>query len=312
MISDSNRNSITAAVFPGVGVELCGAEVGFFQQYRSLFISFFDEASNHAGVDLTTCFVQNDLSSLTGMQVQFLTYAFSAGMWQVISEKKITVTHIAGNSFGLYCALYAAGVLTFKNGLTVIKNAYEAMERACAGLAFRTTAIVGLSLHDFESICSKNDKASVRRVNTNNNTCHIMCGTQEDMDEFEQRALAQGALSIVPVHVPHPYHHASLCKIATDDFLRMLKKIEWHPAAIPIVSTIDSHFISQPDDIQSFTAQHLGSAINWHAAVQRLYDSGCTRIIECGLGISLTQNARFMDGHATWVNTKNCLGRLGI
>jgi hypothetical protein len=36
------------------------------------------------------------------------------------------------------------------------------------------------------------------------------------------------------------------------------------------------------------------------------------RIIECGPGISLSQNGRFIEGGLEYVNVRNMNGRLGI
>ena len=167
------------------------------------------------------------------------------------------------------------------------------------------SAIIGLSLQDTTAILEKECLRSICRINSNNEYCHIFCGEKEELEHFNQQAMEADAINAITLDASLPYHHPQLSDNIKDPFSDFLKSISWRSAQYPLISTLDQRLLSEPDELIQFTADHLCSPINWSKTVERLYDKGCTQFYECGPGISLTQNARFIAGKAKWINTQN-------
>jgi hypothetical protein len=78
------------------------------------------------------------------------------------------------------------------------------------------------------------------------------------------------------------------------------------------MSSVNAEILNGPDKIREDVIKHLASPINWYKVVGAIYRQGRSTVIECGPGISLTQNARFISGSARWINVKNIFHRLGL
>jgi malonyl CoA-acyl carrier protein transacylase len=94
-------------------------------------------------------------------------------------------------------------------------------------------------------------------------------------------------------------------------FHAFLKLLHWRQPSCPIVSTIDQGLLTTADELLDFTARNLAAPLNWQRVVSALHRAGVVRVVECGAGISLAQNGRFMPFHLEYVTVKNVLRKLG-
>lgn len=304
-MSRTNKNTKTAIVFPGIGVELCGRESTLFSQYKSVYSPFFAEGSKAARTDLSRALTTDTVSQLGELENQIFIYCFSVGTYHLLRQKNILPDLFGGYSFGIYAAFCAAEACTFSDGLAILQKAYHLVAGSKIMAAAGISAIIGLSIQDTTAILEKECLRSICHINSNNEYCHIFCGEKEELEHFNQRALEADAINAVTLDASLPYHHPLLSEKIKIPFTDFLKSFTWHAARFPIISTRDQSLVTEPDDLIHFTADHLCSPINWSKTVERIYKEGCTRIVECGPGISLTQNARFISGKAKWINSKN-------
>ncbi len=311
-MTETIGNSKAAFVFPGIGIELCGHENMLYKKYQSLYSPFFREGSASAECDLEKALLLGSVDQLGERKSQLFTYCFSAGTSRVLAENGLLPSLAAGYSFGIYAALYATGALTFSEGLKILDKAYTLV--AMNPLSGKTDmiAIIGLSLSDIRSVIEKEQLHSVFHINSNNEFCHIFCSNIDECTVFSQKSLEADAVNAVNLKVSLPYHHSSLADTVGEPFGKFLDSCSWHTPCCPIASTRDQHLLTSPDELKRFVVQHLYSPINWLKTVEKMYTGECAYFIECGPGISLTQNARFIPGQAKWVNCKNSEKRLGI
>ncbi len=302
----------TAFVFPGIGVELCGHEDALYNKYQSLYAPFFREGSAAAHLDLAEALLSGSADQLNERENQLLTYCFSIGTAQVLLENGQQPACTAGYSFGIYAALKVSGLLTFSECLAILDKAYTLAAENSLTDKTGIIAIIGLSLPDILEIIDKEQLHSVCHINSNNEFCHIFCGTKDECRVLGKKSLEADAINAVDLAVSLPYHHPKLADAVSEPFKKFLGSFSWRTPHCPIVSTRDQRFLTSPDEIQLFTAQHLYSPINWFKTVEQMYSAGYNCYLECGPGISLTQNGRFMAGQAKWVNCKNSEKRLGI
>ena len=300
-----------AFTFPGVGVELCGHEKTLYTKYQSIFDPFFRQGSELAKTDLTRFLFSEPPERIDELENQFFIYCFSVGTYEVFAQKKLIPEICAGYSFGIYAALYAAGILTFSGGLAILHKAFSAINETCGDKEIRMSAVVGLSIKDISKILEKENFITIYRINTNNEFCHILCGASEEMRVFDRKAIEAEAISVAALDVNHPYHHPQFSKKAGLSLRAFLDTVKWHTPQCPVVSTIDQKLLRETDELKQYVADHLATPINWHRSVECLYAMGFNRIIECGPGLSLTQNARFIPGIAKWINCKNIDSRVG-
>ena len=80
----------------------------------------------------------------------------------------------------------------------------------------------------------------------------------------------------------------------------------------PVVSSVDQRPLTEPLEIADFVAANLSTPISWVRVLGALSSLGALAAIECGPGVSLTQNARFVDGAPPHVGLRSARGRLKL
>lgn len=311
-MTEITHNECTAFTFPGIGIELCGEESALFNRYRSIYSPVFEEGSDLAGTNLAHALLSGSVDKLDEWKSQVFIYCFSIGTFHVLTENGIIPAITAGYSFGIYAALYASKAVTFTEGFEILKRAYSAIHDTRPEKEVRVCAVIGLSIVDISNILQRKNFQTIHQINANNEFCHLLCGEKKEIDLFKDEAFSVDAINAVILQVTHPYHHPLFSEHAGELLGKFLDTIEWKIPQFPFASTLDQKLLTTVDELKIFTANHLSTPINWYKTVEFLYSQGTTQLIECGPGISLTQNARFIDGKVTWINAKNIKTRLGI
>jgi [acyl-carrier-protein] S-malonyltransferase len=305
-----NEHRRIAFAFPGMGIRLTGFEQAFFSRHREKMLPFFEEANAAAEgvVDLVTVLESNDAQDLDDRNSQIFTFAFSAAMYEVLSDRFETAKFLAGYSFGHYAALFASRALTFSQGLLCACRAYDIMSESCRNGKWGMAAIVGMTSDELKNLAGK----TATLVNINSSTCAIYSGSVDEMQSLCKDAMRAGAIKAELLPVRIPYHQPSILSSASVKVRDFVETLSWKRPAIPIISSIDQTLLSDETSLMDYTARHLCTPIDWLKTAARLSALGVTRIIECGPGVSLSRHGSFMPFEISYVNIKNIQRRCGI
>ena len=295
--------SASALIFPGVGVRLCGAESTFFDLHRDSMRPFLREASVYCETDLISGLFDGSIDALPDTLKQFFTYAFSVGA-ATVARSFCEPSAVAGYSFGLYAALVAAEVLSFSDGLTLLDRANRTMQAASADKGYGMGITVGLDTADIEALLDTGAFGSLLRTNTNHAHCHVFSGTDKEVTAFLDAARDRGAFKAERLEVEIPYHHPTLLAGVTGAFAAGFDELTWRPARIPVVSSLTGELLKETPALRTFTARHPATPIHWEQVLGTLDRLGVRALYECGPGISLTQNGRFVSFDAAYINVK--------
>lgn len=300
--------------FPGVGVKFCGKEKEFFLKNRKFILPYLETASMMAGKDLQEIFNRDNQTFESSKEERFFTAAFSCGVASFFSSCGIEADGAACYSFGIYPALYSAGVLSFPEILEVMIWAEDAMVETVNDINKECgmTAVVGLIKEDAEELIIRANKESLIKVNENNDTCIIVSGLKEDLQYYNKIALSEDAISAELLDVSIPYHHLNLLNPAKAKLLKQLKTLKWNDARYPLISSIDRTLVENGDEVREFVASNICTPISWYHVVEKAAQCGTERIFECGHGISLTQNGRFSGFDLEYINIKNYKRKLAL
>ena len=299
----AEATSRTALIFPGVGVRLCGAEPAFFGVHRDIMRPFLREASVYCETDLIADLFDGTIDALPDALKQFFTYAYSVGAAQV-ARSLTEPSAVAGYSFGLYAALVAAEVLSFSDGLRLLDRANRTMQAAAAGKGYGMGITVGLDTTEIEAMLDTGAFGSLLRTNTNHAHCHVFSGTDTEVTAFLDAARNRGAFKAERLEVEIPYHHPTLLEGVTEAFAAGFDEMKWRPARIPVVSSLTGELLKEMPALRAFTARHPATPIHWEQVLATLDRLGGRVLYECGPGISLTQNGRFVSFDAAYINVR--------
>jgi [acyl-carrier-protein] S-malonyltransferase len=311
--AEANESHTAFFAFPGIGMELCGTEAGFVGRHAEIAGPIFEAGSAAAGLALDISLRANAFSQLSERQQQILIFCLSAVMADVLDKTEIRPVKLAGFSFGVYAALYATGALSFAQALSLLIAAYDIMERRCRGGDAGMLAVVGLNNDELSAMIADAGLDSLCCVNNLNALCHVLCGRCAQLSRAEELCRRADAISVVRFAVSLPYHHPELAKPALPEFSAAVEACSWQAPQVPLLSTIDQQELATVAALKRFVVAHLSRPIDWYATTRVLHANPAPLIVECGPGIALTQNARFVaGGSGRWINSKNILARLGL
>lgn len=289
------NSQFTSFIFPAFVSEYIGNEIKIvrdlsddFDTFLDIIVSkFFTEFSGFSLTDRQ--FTENELFSQVG------SYLFGCSITAGLKKKGLIPNIVAGNSMGLYAALYCAGVVNFEDGLLLLTKAYEHIQHETKDHDMGMGAIVGLDLNDIEEIVNQsNDEISV--ANKNGKHSYLISGEKNGVEFALELARNEGALFTSTVLVNNPYHTGFLKNAAfqfghfSDQHI-VLKNPEYS-----IVSSVDQLELKTALQIRDELVKNIYKPINWYASMVSMIDIGTSCFVECGAGNSLTKLARFIDG----------------
>lgn len=245
----------------------------------------FQEASDVLGVDFWAMATEaNELiNDTTNTQPIMLTAGVAAWRaWQVVSDQMPSV--VAGHSLGEYTALVAAGVLSFKDALPLVRYRAEVMQSAVPAGVGAMAAILGLDDDAVRAVCSEAAQDDVlEAVNLNSPGQVVIAGNKAAVERGMEVAKAKGAKRALalPVSVPS---HCALMRPAALRLADYLASVTINAPQIPVVHNADVVAYNDGDKIKDALVRQLYSPVRWVETVQHIAAQGITQSAECGPG----------------------------
>ena len=273
-----------AFVFPGQGSQAIGMMNGFAA--HPVVRETFAEASDVLGEDLWALVAdgpQEALSLTTNTQPVMLTAGIAAWRaWQASGGPLPSV--LAGHSLGEYTALVAAGALTFRDALPLVRFRAQAMQDAVPKGEGAMAAIMGADDGAVVSACAEAQQGQiVEAVNFNAPGQLVIAGHREAVERAIGLARQKGAKRGVMLPVSAPFH-STLLRPAAEKLAVRLAQIEFHAPKIPVIHNVDVAEHRQHDHIREALARQACHPVHWTATIRAMADRGVTHIVECGPG----------------------------
>ncbi|OGA84559.1 MAG: [acyl-carrier-protein] S-malonyltransferase [Burkholderiales bacterium RIFCSPHIGHO2_01_FULL_63_240] len=286
-----------AFVFPGQGSQSVGM-LGAWGDHPAVRDTLV-EASDALGEDLGKLIAEGPKEALdltTNTQPVMLTAGVAC--WRAwLAETGLTPAAVAGHSLGEYAALVAAGALTLKDALPLVRFRAQAMQEAVPVGAGGMAAILGMDAEGVKAGCAEAAAATdeaVEAVNFNDPKQTVIAGTKAAVDKACEVLKAAGAKRALPLPVSAPFH-SSLMKPAAERLKEKLAATAFAVPAIAVVNNIDVAVVSEADAIRDALYRQAFGPVRWVESVQALKARGMTHVIECGPGKVLSGMVKRID-----------------
>ena len=278
-----------ALMFPGQGSQHMGMMRELAERY-SVVRTTFEEASDALGYDLWHVVQEGpeeDLNATACTQPALLTS--SVAIWRVWQELEgPRPAAMAGHSLGEYSAMVCAGVMTFAEGVRLVKLRGEAMQAAVPAGEGAMAAILGLDDGAVEGACEQAAQGDVvSAVNYNAPGQVVIAGAKPAVERAIaacQEAGAKRALSL-PVSVPS---HCALMRPAAERLEAAMGEIELRAPRYTVVQNVDALAHADVDTLRTRLIEQLYRPVRWTACVEAMAAQGAEVFIECGPGKVLT------------------------
>ncbi|KNZ31800.1 MAG: ACP S-malonyltransferase [Methylibium sp. NZG] len=207
---------------------------------------------------------------------------------------------VAGHSLGEYTALVAAGALTLKDALPLVRFRAQAMQDAVPVGVGAMAAILGLEADDVRAGCAEASAATgeaVAAANFNDPKQTVIAGTQAGVDKACELLKAKGAKRTLPLAVSAPFH-SSLMKPAADRLKARLAETTFATPQIPVLNNIDVAVQTDAAAIRDALYRQAFGPVRWVEVVLAIRARGLSHIIECGPGKTLAGMVKRIDPQA--------------
>jgi [acyl-carrier-protein] S-malonyltransferase len=302
------QNSKTAFIFPAFINEYPENPFGGSEELHDRFQSFLTDAASIVDADLAELdFVANHFLR-DELKTQYLTYIYSCAVSEILREKGIIPDCSAGYSMGIYAALMHAHVVTFADGLFLIRRAYETIRNLIEHHKYNMCSIIGLGRDDINSLIRSLD-LHAEITNQNSNFAFVLSGSQEDILNILKAATAEGALHTHLLNVSLPYH-SNFLKETRQSFSDFIETISFKDPLVRIISLVDQQILEDPAVIKEEVIRNLFTPLNWYKTQSELIRSGVNLFVECGPGKNLVKNPKFIDGEYKFFNGCDYLKKL--
>lgn len=292
-----------AFVFPGQGSQSVGmlSSVAERPEVRAT----LQEASEALGEDLAKLISEGPaeaLSLTTNTQPVMLTagVAFYRA-WLAAGGAAPKV--MAGHSLGEYSALVAAGVISFKDAVPLVRFRAEAMQSAVPVGTGGMAAILGLDDAKVIQVCAEASAASgsvVEAVNFNAPGQVVIAGASDAVTKACELLKAAGAKRALPLPVSAPFH-SSLLQPASEKLKTYLANIEFKAPSIAVINNVDVQILKDPMAIKDALVRQAAKPVRWQETIQAMAQQGVTQVVECGPGKVLAGLTKRINDQVTGV-----------
>jgi [acyl-carrier-protein] S-malonyltransferase len=246
------------------------------------------EASEALGEDVTKLIAEGPaeaLSLTTNTQPVMLTVGVAFyRAW--LAAGGLAPKVLAGHSLGEYSALVAAGVISFKDAVPLVRFRAEAMQSAVPVGTGGMAAILGLDDESVIKLCAEAAAASggvVEAVNFNAPGQVVIAGSSDAVTKACEFLKAAGAKRALPLPVSAPFH-SSLLQPASEKLKVYLANIEFKVPSIAVINNVDVKILHDPVAIKDALVRQAAKPVRWHETIQAIASQGITQVVECGPG----------------------------
>jgi [acyl-carrier-protein] S-malonyltransferase len=276
----------TAFVFPGQGSQAVGMGKGLAE-------SLLDQANQILGFDLKKLCLEGPAEELKKTEFQQpAIFTVSAAAFQLLKSRGASCEVVAGHSLGEYSALYAAGAISFEDGVKVVHLRGKFMQEAVPAGTGAMAAVLGIERKTIIAICREVGK--VWPANFNSPDQVVISGEKESVARAGEKLKAAGAKKIIPLAVSAPFH-CPLMQPAADKLALELDKIQINDPLIPVIANVTADYVTSGEAIKSLLIRQVTGSVLWDDSVRKMAAGGISAVIEVGPGKVLSGLVRKID-----------------
>jgi [acyl-carrier-protein] S-malonyltransferase len=280
-----------AFCFPGQGSQDVGMGRAIAERFPEA-RAVYDEASDAVGFDVAHLCFEGSLEELTRTELQQpALVATSLACLRAVETLGVKPDYVIGHSVGEYSALAAAGALSAREAVALVRERGVAMAEAAQEKPGAMAAVLGLEDGVVEELCSRID--GVWPANYNCPGQVVVSGENAAVDRLIEEAAALGARKTVKLRVSGAFHSPLVAR-AADRLRPALAKASFRDPMPPFMSTVTAR-IEDATRLAGLLVEQLTGPVKFTQAVRGLVKDGVGMFVEIGPGTVLSGLLRRCD-----------------
>jgi len=272
---------MNAYIFPGQGAQFSGMGLDLYEN-STLAQELFEKANTILGFHITDVMFEGSAEDLKETKVtQPAIFLHSVILAKTLGDS-FKPEMVAGHSLGEFSALVAAGALTFEDGLRLVSQRAQAMQKACELQPSTMAAVLGLDDNIVENVCA-NTEGVVVAANYNCPGQLVISGEVEAINKACEALKEAGARRALVLPVGGAFH-SPLMEPAREELAAAIENTTFSKPNCPIYQNVTATAITDENEIKANLISQLTAPVRWTQSVQQMIADGATHFTEVGPG----------------------------
>ena len=269
-----------AYIFPGQGSQFVGMGNDLFNSSEKA-KNLFETANDILGFRITDIMFKGTEEDLKQTKVTQPAIFLHSVILAKIS-KNFNPDMVAGHSLGEFSALVAINALSFEDGLKLVSQRAEAMQKACELNPSGMAAILGLEDVIVEDICRQIEEIVVP-ANYNCPGQLVISGSKKGIEIACEKLKEAGAKRALPLPVGGAFH-SPLMEPARQKLEEAIKATKLTSPVCSIYQNVDALPVEDIDQIKINLIAQLTAPVRWTQTIINMANNGGSLFLECGPG----------------------------
>ena len=270
-----------AYIFPGQGAQFSGMGLDLYENSPTA-QQLFEKANSILGFSITDIMFEGSAEDLKQTKVtQPAIFLHSVILAKTLGET-FKPDMVAGHSLGEFSALVAAGALTFEDGLNLVSQRAQAMQKACEIKPSTMAAVLGLEDDVVEKICEDTEGVVVA-ANYNCPGQLVISGEVEAINRACEAMKEAGARRALVLPVGGAFH-SPMMEPAREELAAAIENTTFSKPNCPIYQNVTASAITDEDEIKANLISQLTAPVRWTQSVQQMIEDGAKHFTEVGPG----------------------------
>ena len=270
-----------AYIFPGQGAQFSGMGLSLYET-STLARSLFEQANEILGFNITKIMFEGSVEDLKQTKVTQPAIFLHSVILAKSLEDRFRPDMVAGHSLGEFSALVANKTLKFEDGLKLVSQRAQAMQKACDSSNGTMAAVLGLENKIVEQTCNSINGIVVA-ANYNCPGQLVISGGVDAIQKACEQLKEKGARRALVLPVGGAFH-SPLMAPAREQLSAAIENTQFRTPCCPIYQNVIASPVLNESEIKNNLISQLTAPVKWAQSVQQMIDDGGTEFIEVGPG----------------------------
>ncbi|MGB1294812.1 MAG: ACP S-malonyltransferase [Flavobacteriales bacterium] len=270
-----------AYVFPGQGAQFIGMGKDLYD-HSPVAKDMFEKANEILGFRITDIMFDGTAEELKQTKVTQPAIFLHSTILATVLGDSFTPTAVAGHSLGEFSALVASKVLDFENGLKLVSQRANAMQKACEAQPSTMAAVLGLEDAVVENACNEIDGVVVA-ANYNCPGQLVISGEIEAIEKACEILKEKGARRALVLPVGGAFH-SPLMEPAREDLAKAIENTTFNTPICPVYQNVKASGVTDANEIKENLISQLTAPVKWTQTMIQMIEDGIESFTEVGPG----------------------------